>query len=77
MGLLGQRQNPFLADRIFYVFDSDRDGNLLFEEFVKIFDVLIKGTEKEKNLFSFKLIDENESGDLSFEEFSNHFSKVI
>ena len=59
------------------MFDSDRDGNLLFEEFVKIFDVLIKGTEKEKNLFSFKLIDENESGDLSFEEFSNHFSKVI
>ena len=66
MGMLGMGKNVFLADRIFQVFDSDNNGNLNFDEFLRIFDVLIKGSEKEKNLFSFKLIDIDEIGDLSF-----------
>ena len=34
MGMLGQRENAFLADRIFDVFDADCDGTLNFDEFV-------------------------------------------
>jgi Ca2+-binding EF-hand superfamily protein len=59
------------------VFDADCDGTLNFDEFVRIFDILMKGSEKEKNLFSFKLFDVDESGTLSFDEFSDYFSKVI
>ena len=40
-------------------------------------NVLCNGDENEKNEFSFKLIDMNESGSVSFEEFSNHFTKVV
>ena len=57
MGLLGQRQNPFLADRIFDVFDKDKDGKLTCDEFTGIMDVLCNGDEDEKNQFSFALMD--------------------
>ena len=57
MGLLGQRQNPFLADRIFEVFDKDKDGMLTCDEFTGIMDVLCNGDEDEKNQFSFALMD--------------------
>jgi Ca2+-binding EF-hand superfamily protein len=77
MGMLGQRENAFLADRIFDVFDADCDGTLNFDEFVRIFDILMKGSEKEKNLFSFKLFDVDESGTLTFDEFRNYFSHVV
>lgn len=30
MGLLGQQQHPYLADRIFEVFDTDGDGMIVF-----------------------------------------------
>lgn len=49
MGILGQQENAFLSDRIFTVFDSNKDGMLSFEEYTQIMDVLCNGTEKEKN----------------------------
>lgn len=33
MGILGQQENAFLSDRIFEVFDSNKDGMLTFEEY--------------------------------------------
>ena len=57
MGLLGQQQHPFLADRIFEVFDRDKDGWILFDQFSAIMDVLINGSEDEKHQFSFALMD--------------------
>ena len=57
MGLLGQQQHPFLADRIFEVFDRDKDGWIVFDQFSAIMDVLINGSEDEKHQFSFALMD--------------------
>lgn len=51
MGILGQNENPFLADRIFEVFvaDQGKDDELLFESFVRIMDILCNGTEEERH----------------------------
>jgi Ca2+-binding EF-hand superfamily protein len=38
-----------LADRIFEVFDVDKDGMITFEDYTKIMDVLCNGTDEEKN----------------------------
>ena len=77
MGLLGQQQHPFLADRIFEVFDRDAKGRLTFEEFASIMDVLINGNEDERYMFSFALMDIDKTGSISFDEFFNYFAKVI
>ena len=58
MGILGQQSNAFLADRIFEVFDKDKDGKISQDEYLHIMDVLCNGNDIEKNQFSFALMDE-------------------
>jgi Ca2+-binding EF-hand superfamily protein len=77
MGLLGQQQQAYLADRIFEVFDSDKDGYIDIQAFISIMDVLCNGTEDEKHMFSFALMDQNYNGEISFDEFYDYFFKVI
>ena len=57
MGLLGQQSTPFLADRIFEVFDHDNDSLIDFQSFARVMDVLCNGTEDERNMFAFALMD--------------------
>ena len=66
-----------MADRIFDVFDSKKEGYLEFSQFTAIMDVLCNGTDDEKNQFSFALMDENGNGSLSFQEFYEYISQVI
>ena len=47
MGLLGTNNHPFLANRIFEVFDLDNDRTLSFVEFLRMTDLLVNGTEYE------------------------------
>ncbi len=49
MGLLGQNENPFLCDRIYDIFDEDRDGYIQEKEFVRIMDILCNGSDDERN----------------------------
>lgn len=49
MGLLGQQGHPFLADRMFEVFDVNRENYLNFKQFTAIMDILCNGEEYEKN----------------------------
>ena len=77
MGLLGQQSSPFLADRIFEVFDHDKNEFLEFHEFAMIMDILCNGTENERNMFGFALMDRNANNLISFEEFYDYFSQVI
>ena len=69
MGLLGQQGHPFLADRMFEVFDTKRENYLVFSQFCAIMDVLCNGDSDEKNQFSFALMDTNGNGHISFQEF--------
>ena len=59
------------------MFDSRKEGYLVFSQFTAIMDVLCNGTDDEKNQFSFALMDENGNGSLSFQEFYDYISQVI
>ena len=77
MGLLGQRSTPFLADRIFAIVDNDRDELITFHQFATIMDVLCNGTDDERNMFGFALMDQSCNNKIDFEEFFDYFSQVI
>ena len=77
MGVLGQNETPFLADRVFDIFDEDMDGKILFDEFKWIMDILCNGTEEERHQFSFRLMDLQDRGWINFQSFLNYFTKVI
>lgn len=40
MGLLGQQEHPFLADRMFEVFDTKGTNGLELSQFMTIMDIL-------------------------------------
>jgi len=77
MGLLGQQEHPFLADRMFEVFDVRGSGGLELNQFTRIMDILQNGTEDERNQFSFALMDSSGNGSISFIEFYEYFTQVI
>ncbi len=77
MGLLGLESNAFLSDRIFDVVDKDHDNHINFAQFATIMDTLINGEEDEKHEFSFALLDVNDNGKFTFEEFQEIISKFI
>jgi len=46
-------------------------------EFVQYLDVMVNGNPKEKYLLSFKLVDTNNKGYFTFEEFSLMISSMV
>jgi len=60
-------KNP-LVDRIFEVMDTDKGGDIDFEEFIKVISVFIHGSVEEKLQFSFKMYDKDEDGFISCDE---------
>ena len=69
MGLLGQNDHPFLANRIYTCFDKDGSGYMDCSEFTRIMDILCNGSDQERHEFSFRLMDTNEKGQINFQEF--------
>eukprot|EP00927_Polykrikos_kofoidii_P058379 TRINITY_DN5285_c0_g2_i2.p1 TRINITY_DN5285_c0_g2~~TRINITY_DN5285_c0_g2_i2.p1 ORF type:complete len:887 (+),score=125.48 TRINITY_DN5285_c0_g2_i2:104-2662(+) len=55
MGMIGLTDDAFLPDRMFQVFDIDKDGRVSFVEFATSLAVMIRGTEDEKLKFSFDM----------------------
>ncbi|KAM3139717.1 hypothetical protein pb186bvf_008175 [Paramecium bursaria] len=66
LGLLGLEQQ--LSDRIFAQIDSDKDGQINFENFLQYLNMLLNGTPEEKALFSFKLLTQNNKNYLEIED---------
>ncbi|CAL1386542.1 unnamed protein product [Linum trigynum] len=64
LGLFGNsRKQTLLANRLFQLFDSKRDGAIDFEEFVRALSVFHpKAAQTEKAAFSFQLYDIWETG---------------
>jgi len=55
MGMIGLTDDPFLPDRMFQVFDKNKDGKLNFKEFATSLSVMIRGSEDDKLKLSFEM----------------------
>lgn len=56
MRMMGVKSNATLIARIFNVMDFDKNGAINFTEFMQYFDILLKGTIKQKTEFCFLII---------------------
>lgn len=48
LGLIGMQSLSFLADRMFQVMDTDKNGWISLEEYLTYIDTMMYGEEKEK-----------------------------
>ena len=53
LGLIGMQSLSFLADRMFQVMDTDKNGWISLEEYLTYIDTMMYGEEKEKLYQSF------------------------
>jgi len=66
IGLIG---NFELSERIFAVIDRNQDQVITLEEFLVYNDILTNGSQDEKMLLTFKMIDVNENSGVEYSEF--------
>lgn len=71
LGLLGLEPGCFLADRLFAALDENNDGFLDFDDFLKYLNTLINGFDKEKAALSFKIIDNEKKGKITYSDIEN------
>jgi len=69
--------HPSFSDRIFDIFDSDKDGDIDFMEYASGLSILMKGTAEEKSEFGFKLFDSENSGYVGLKEFKRVFTHIF
>ena len=70
LGLIGMQSLSFLADRMFQVMDTDKNGWISLEEYLTYIDTMMYGEEKEKLYQSFQLLDQRQNGRISYDDFS-------
>lgn len=71
LGMLGMTPNDYIPNRMFSVFDKDKDGVLTFPEYLCSFAVLLRGSEEERMQLSFHLADSSGTGRLNFSDFEH------
>ena len=71
MNLMGVRQNTAMIDRIYQAMDEDKNNTIEFEEYVRYFNILLKGSQNEKIKFCFNLIDIDSKGYFTIEDLSS------
>jgi Ca2+-binding EF-hand superfamily protein len=69
LGMLGMTPNDYIPNRMFSVFDSNGDGVLTFEEYVRAFAVLLRGSEEDRMTLSFHLADTSGTGLVTYADF--------
>ena len=68
LGLLGLEPASFLSDRIFAAIDENCDKIVDFSDFLRYLNIMINGTEKEKALLSFRIIDKEKKERISYKD---------
>lgn len=66
--------NSILINRLFDVFDHNRDGVIDYEEYITGSSVITRGTHEERSYFIFKLFDADSDGFITKEEFKSIFT---
>ena len=51
-----------ISDRLFDIFDKDKNGSIDYKEFIDTIESMIGGTEEEKIKFAFELHDLDNNG---------------
>ena len=69
LGMLGMTPNDYIPNRMFSVFDTNGDNRLTFEEYVRAFAILLRGSEEARLNLSFRLADARGTGSLCYEDF--------
>ncbi|KAJ3018287.1 UNVERIFIED_CONTAM: Neuronal calcium sensor 1 [Siphonaria sp. JEL0065] len=65
------------AERVFHMFDTDKNGSINFREFVSAISVSSKGTESEKLAWAFTLYDIDGDGVVTREEMYQVVSAIF
>ncbi len=66
--MLGLEHARFLCDRIYDVIDENQTNEVNFDDFIKYMHTLIDGSVKQKAEQSFRMLDINRNGQLSFQD---------
>ncbi|XP_054711488.1 calaxin-like [Uloborus diversus] len=56
---------PFFMNRVFLLADTNKDGRIDVEEFIRLFSILLRGTKEEQIDFCFNCYDISEASQLS------------
>ena len=75
--MLGMLGNFFISDRMFSAIDINHDGMISLEEFLVYNDIISHGTEEEKTLITFRMIDTSGDELVSFDEFKRFWTHFI
>lgn len=70
MGLIGLVSKSALCDLYFNAFDVRNVKALTFEDYITSLHIMTRGTEDEKLKFTFRIIDMDRSGWITFEEWA-------
>lgn len=70
LGLIGMQSLSFLADRMFLVMDRDNKGYISLDEYLCYIDIMMYGSEDEKLVQSFQLLDLRQKGEITYEDFN-------
>lgn len=74
MGIIGE---TYFAVRMFEVIDDDNSGTITLGEYLSYNDVMMHGSETEKRLQNFKMIDIKGNGKVTFENFEEFIFNII
>jgi Ca2+-binding EF-hand superfamily protein len=55
---------------MFQVMDEDNNGYISLDEYLSYIDIMIYGTEEEKLMQSFQLLDLRQKGEIDFDDFN-------
>ena len=64
-------------NHVFDIFDTSKDGNINFQEFILGMTMINKGPIEEKLKYAFKLFDTDGNGILDYKEISQLVSKIL
>jgi len=70
LGIVGMTSDSIISQRLFSVFDESKSGQLSFANYARGLSIMMKGTIQEKLNLSFQIMDLNQSGSISFDEFN-------